>query len=83
MFVAATLQDQGADAIGYFTDGTVFEASNHGASLSVNVDNGTCLGTYYVSHCSFASFFLLHLLHNVKSCSLTLVLFRALLCCST
>ena len=51
VFVAATLQDEGAEAVGYFSDGTVFQASNNGSSISVNVDNGTCLGQYYVSHC--------------------------------
>ena len=47
---AATLQDNGAGATGYFTDGTLFTAANKGSYILVNVDNGTCIGAYSVSH---------------------------------
>ena len=46
--VAATVS--GDDATGTFTDGTVFTATGESDYISVNVDNGACVGSYYVSH---------------------------------
>ena len=57
---AATLS--GDDATGTFTDGTVFTATGESDYISVNVDNGACVGSYYVSH--FA------LLHHLNGTSL-------------
>lgn len=45
---AATVKDNGADATGSFTDGTIFSATNNGASILVDVDDGVCIGQYYV-----------------------------------
>lgn len=50
MVCAATLQDNGAEGTGTFSDGTTFSATNSGTYISVNVDNGACIGDYYVSH---------------------------------
>ena len=55
--VAATVS--GDDATGTFTDGTVFTATGESDYISVNVDDGTCVGSYYVSHVA--------LLHDLNS----------------
>ncbi len=48
--VAVAAIVSGDDATGTFTDGTVFTATGESDYISVNVDNGTCVGSYYVSY---------------------------------
>ena len=52
MHCTGTIQGNGASATGSFQDSDAYSivSTNEGAYISVNVDNGACVGNYYVSH---------------------------------